>query len=191
MSSSQFEYVPWNMCQFWSHAECILFRILRIESVFVLSWCMICMFHRGTSMLYTFYSVIQRDHLAGLWRGLVPVSIMQLSLCFVLRSWWDFKKMSYLYLDLFALHAPMLFWINLVTGHVPTHPFPEASPDPDLTLTQTLDLTQRRVGMWPATEQGPLFVGLSAIYRFPSYFLHILHHWLASGDDPWTHQGNM
>ena len=44
---------------------------------------------------------------------------------------------------------------SLFTGHVPTHPFPEASPDPNLTLTQTLDLTQGRVGTWPATEQGP------------------------------------
>ena len=40
---------------------------------------------------------------------------------------------------------------SLVTGHVPTHPFPEASPDP----YQTLDLTRGRVGTWPATEQGP------------------------------------
>ena len=45
---------------------------------------------------------------------------------------------------------------SLVTGHVPTHPFPEASADLNLTLTQTLDLTQGRVGTWPATEQGPL-----------------------------------
>ena len=43
---------------------------------------------------------------------------------------------------------------SLVTGHVPTHPSPEASPDLHLTITQTLDLTQGRVGMWPATEQG-------------------------------------
>ena len=34
-----------------------------------------------------------------------------------------------------------------VTGNVPTHPFLEASPDPNLTLTQTLDLTQGRVGV--------------------------------------------
>ena len=26
---------------------------------------------------------------------------------------------------------------SLVAGHVPTHPFPEAIPDPNLTLTQT------------------------------------------------------
>ena len=43
-------------------------------------------------------------------------------------------------------------------GHVPTHPFPEASPDPNLTLIQTLDLSQGRVGMWPTTEQGPIFI---------------------------------
>ena len=42
---------------------------------------------------------------------------------------------------------------SLVTGHVPTHPSPEASPDPNPTLTQTLDLTQGRVSTWPATEQ--------------------------------------
>ena len=34
------------------------------------------------------------------------------------------------------------------SGHVPTHPFPEASPGPNLTLSQTL-------GTWPSTEQGP------------------------------------
>ena len=44
---------------------------------------------------------------------------------------------------------------SLVTGHVPTHPFPEARPDTNPTLTQTLDLTQGRVGTWPTTEQGP------------------------------------
>ena len=33
-------------------------------------------------------------------------------------------------------------------------PFPEASPDLYPTLTQTLDLTQGRVGTWPATEEG-------------------------------------
>ena len=31
-------------------------------------------------------------------------------------------------------------------GHVPTHPFLEASPDANLTLTQILGLTQGRVG---------------------------------------------
>ena len=35
---------------------------------------------------------------------------------------------------------------SLVTGHVPTHSFPEAIPDPNPTLTQNLDLTQGRVG---------------------------------------------
>ena len=34
-------------------------------------------------------------------------------------------------------------------GHAPTHPFPVASPDPNLTLTQTLG----RGGTWLATEQ--------------------------------------
>ena len=38
---------------------------------------------------------------------------------------------------------------SLVVAHVPTHPFPKAIPDPYLTLTQTLDLTQGRGGMWP------------------------------------------
>ena len=33
------------------------------------------------------------------------------------------------------------------------NPFPEATPDPSLTLTQILDLTQGRIGTWPATEQ--------------------------------------
>ena len=42
---------------------------------------------------------------------------------------------------------------RLVMGHVPTHPFPETSPDPTLALSQTLDLTQGKVGTWPATEQ--------------------------------------
>ena len=46
---------------------------------------------------------------------------------------------------------------SLFTVHVPTHPFPEASPDTNPTLTQTLDLTQGRVGTWAATEQGPYF----------------------------------
>ena len=40
----------------------------------------------------------------------------------------------------------------MVPGHVPTHPFPEASPDTNPTLTQTLDLIQGRVGTWPGTE---------------------------------------
>ena len=44
----------------------------------------------------------------------------------------------------------------LVTGHAPTHPCSEASPDPNSTLT--LDLTQGRVGTCPATEQGPKFL---------------------------------
>ena len=41
-------------------------------------------------------------------------------------------------------------------GHVPTHPFPDVIPNPDLTLTQTLNLTQETVGTWPATEQSPV-----------------------------------
>ena len=45
----------------------------------------------------------------------------------------------------------------LFMGHVPTHPFPDASPDPNLTLTQTLDLTQGRVGTWPAIEQVQIY----------------------------------
>ena len=53
---------------------------------------------------------------------------------------------------------------TLVTGHVPTHPFPEASPDPNLTLTQTLDLIQGRVGTWPATEQGPNGLTATAVW---------------------------
>ena len=53
--------------------------------------------------------------------------------------------------------APTVNGSSLITGHTPTHPFPEASPDPNLTLAQTLDLTQGRVGMWPTTEQGPKF----------------------------------
>ena len=44
---------------------------------------------------------------------------------------------------------------SLVTGHIPTHPFLVASPDPNPALTQTLDLSQGRVGTWPATERGP------------------------------------
>ena len=44
---------------------------------------------------------------------------------------------------------------SLATGHVPTHSFPVASPDPNPTLTQNLDLAQGRVGTWPATERGP------------------------------------
>ena len=44
---------------------------------------------------------------------------------------------------------------SLFVGHLPTHPFPEASPDPNPTLTQTLDRTKGRVGMWPGTQQGP------------------------------------
>ena len=40
-------------------------------------------------------------------------------------------------------------WIKPGYGLVP-------SPDPNLSLTQTLDLTQGRVGTWPTTEQGPL-----------------------------------
>ena len=42
---------------------------------------------------------------------------------------------------------------SLVSGHVPSHPSPEASPNPNpnLTVTQTLDLTK---GTWSATEQG-------------------------------------
>ena len=32
----------------------------------------------------------------------------------------------------------------MVMGYVPTHPFPEASPDPNPTLTQTLDVTWGR-----------------------------------------------
>ena len=36
--------------------------------------------------------------------------------------------------------------------HPYTHPSPEASPDPNPTLAQTLDLTQGRVGTWPATK---------------------------------------
>ena len=34
---------------------------------------------------------------------------------------------------------------SLVMGLIPTHPFPEAIPNPNPTLTQTLDLTQGRV----------------------------------------------
>ena len=43
--------------------------------------------------------------------------------------------------------------LSLVTGHVPTHPFPVAIPGPNLTLTQTLDLNQGRVGTWPAMSK--------------------------------------
>ena len=43
---------------------------------------------------------------------------------------------------------------SLVAGHIPTHPFLEADPNPDPTLSQTLNLTWGRVGKWPATEQG-------------------------------------
>lgn len=38
----------------------------------------IFLFDRGTDgMLYTFYSVARREHIVGLWRGLVPVSFFQ------------------------------------------------------------------------------------------------------------------
>ena len=39
------------------------------------------------------------------------------------------------------------FWIKPGYGSRP-YPSPEASPDPDLTLIQTPDLTQGRVGTW-------------------------------------------
>ena len=54
---------------------------------------------------------------------------------------------------------------SLVTGHVPTHPSPEASPEPNQTLTQTLDLTQGRGGAWPATEQGPTTITSTTTHR--------------------------
>ena len=55
---------------------------------------------------------------------------------------------------------------SLVAGHVPTHPFLEANPDP--TLTQTLNLTWGRVGTWPATEQGPWFPILLRPFHLPT-----------------------
>ena len=58
------------------------------------------------------------------------------------------------YSELLIISEVMKCWIKPVTGHIPTHPSPEASPDPNPTLTRTLDLTQGRVGTWPATEQG-------------------------------------
>ena len=42
---------------------------------------------------------------------------------------------------------------SLVEGHVPTHPSLEADPNP--ILTQTLNLTQGRVGAWLTTVHGP------------------------------------
>ena len=48
-------------------------------------------------------------------------------------------------------------------GHVPIHPFPEAGPDPNPTLTQTLDLTQGRVGTWPATKQGQAWLRATSL----------------------------
>ena len=54
-------------------------------------------------------------------------------------------------------HWDKLYWkvgSSLFPGNVPTHTFPEASPDLNPTLTQTLDLTQGRVGTWSAAEQG-------------------------------------
>ena len=56
---------------------------------------------------------------------------------------------------------------SLVTGHVPTHPFPDTCPDPNPTLTQTLDLTQRRGGTWPATKQGPKLLKIMSFEYFP------------------------
>ena len=65
---------------------------------------------------------------------------------------------------------------SLVTSHVLSHPFLEAIPDPNLTLTKTLDL-----GTWPATEQGPNSVvdvlslvvrhySSSQAYKWPGWF---------------------
>ena len=60
---------------------------------------------------------------------------------------------------------------SLVTGHVPTHPFPEVSPDPNLTLTQTLHPTRGRVGT----------SGCAASFRangdFWSIFAHTICQW--------------
>ena len=52
---------------------------------------------------------------------------------------------------------------SLDMDHVPTHPFPEASPDPNPTLTQTLDLTQERVGTSPTTEQGQAWIRTTSL----------------------------
>ena len=54
-------------------------------------------------------------------------------------------------------------------GPRPYSPLPEASPDPNLTLTQTLDLTQGRVGTWPATEQRPACVRCGAFWWYHSF----------------------
>ena len=46
-----------------------------IDEVFRYSSRDIFLFDRGSDgMLYTFYSVARREHIVGLWRGLVPVS---------------------------------------------------------------------------------------------------------------------
>ena len=57
-------------------------------------------------------------------------------------------------------------------GHIPTHPFPEASPDPNLALTQTLNLTQGRVGTCPGTKQGPVNLSQNIGQARPGLYAH-------------------
>ena len=71
-----------------------------------------------------------------------------------------------------SVDNPCFTGSSLVTGHVSSYPFPEASPDPNLTLTQTLDLTQGRVGMWPATEQGPFWSTLPGQHNDAYCIMH-------------------
>lgn len=48
---------------------------LQVDEVFSYLSRNIYLFDRGSNgMLYTFYSVARREHIVGLWRGLVPVS---------------------------------------------------------------------------------------------------------------------
>lgn len=52
------------------------FTVLKSPNHFLL---LLFFYYRGSNgMLYTFYSVVRREHIIGLWRGLVPVSTISI-----------------------------------------------------------------------------------------------------------------
>ena len=84
---------------------------------------------------------------------------------------------GYLFLSPLFVRTLAILGSSLFMGHIPTHPFPEASPDPNPTLTQTLDLTQGRGGTWPASEQGPNTVCVHSIHCVAVVSYTVLASW--------------
>ena len=151
----------------WKYPQCVTHVTHSVSWLCFRSWWLLVnqsLWSRGTSMWWRQMSSSQFSDTRGLgkpWavavcparrRGAVPHwTRLAWSLGWMLSLW---KNQEIVLMENPSRSVRMV-GSCLVMGHVPTHPFPVASPDPNPTLTQTVDLSQGRVGTWPATE--PVF----------------------------------